>query len=75
MKIFLYLIAALALISSLGTCVMAKSSLHETLGVTLLIVAMLGFGFGAVIEQVERLNSDVTKQFSYLADFLKERIK
>jgi hypothetical protein len=75
MKMILGIVAALALVSSLGTCVMAKSAIHETVGVALLIVSVLAFGFAAILDQLERVNRDLNQQFRFLADFLKERLK
>lgn len=75
MKIFLFIVAIVALIASLGTCVMAKSLIQETVGVALLIVAVLAIGFAAVLEQLERVSKEMIEQFRYLAEFLRERMK
>jgi len=75
MKVFLLVVAAIALIASLGTCVTAKSAVQETLGAALLIVATLATGFAAVLGHLERIERSTIEQLRYLADFLRERMK
>jgi hypothetical protein len=74
-KIIFAILGVLALLASLGTCATAKSSLHETVGVALLLVAVLAIGFAAILDQLQRNNKDVLEQFFHLAQFLKERLK
>jgi hypothetical protein len=61
-------IGLLAILASLGTCTMAKSSIHETQGVVFLIVGVLGLGLAAILGELEEIHKTAK-------DAVSERLK
>jgi hypothetical protein len=75
MKYVFGIVGVLSLLASLGMCTMAKGATHEATGSVFLVVAVLAFGFEALIEVIQRLNKDIQEQFFHLGKFLKEHVE
>lgn len=64
-----------ALLASLGTCVMSKSAVHETLSGVIALIGVLALGFAAVLEEIQRSRRAIQEQFHYLGEFLSKHLK
>ena len=73
MRIVFAVGGVLALVASLGSCVMAKTVIHETAGLVLALVGVVGLGVAAVLEELQQLKRAVVEQFGYLAQFLRDQ--
>jgi uncharacterized membrane protein len=64
MRYVLGIIGLLALVASLGSCVMAKSSIHEIQGLIFLIVGALGLGLAAIVGELEAIHKTAKEAVS-----------
>jgi ascorbate-specific PTS system EIIC-type component UlaA len=65
----------LALIVSIGSCVMAKTVVHETAGSVIALIGFLLLGVAAVLTELEQLRRAMEDQFKFLAQFLRDSHK
>ena len=75
MRIIFGVIGVLALLASLGSCVMARTAVHETGGLVMAVIGFLSLGVAAILEELQQLRRAIVEQFTFLAQFLRDQHK